>query len=125
MNKFTTQIKTPLDKKEQEFVDMESMARIIKNLSNDVIDFKKMAYENMTRNTTKPPFRCYQNPLNSKTLTPSKEMHLGQLINYISLSKNNADDPKEEASDPEVDVELSNEENPEQDPFQETSINML
>ena len=100
-----TQIKTPSDKKYQEFTYMESMVKIIKKMFNDVINLKKMASKNASRNISKPPFRCYVNPSTSETLTPMKEAHLGQRINFIKSNHNNAKDPKEEVEDLEQGTE--------------------
>ena len=61
---------------------------------------------------------------NMKTLRPTKETRLGQLIN-LRKRNINTNDPREEVGDPEEYVEPSNEENPKQDPFQETYINLL
>lgn len=96
---------------------MESMARIIKKLSNDVINLKKMASKNTSRNIANPPFRRYGNPPTSKTLTPMEGAHLGQLINFIRTSNTNLDDTEVEDIDPEANAEPSNEEKPKQVSF--------
>lgn len=97
LKKTKTQTKISGDKKEKYFLDMESMSRIIKKLSNDVIDLKKMGSESTSRTLPKLPFRHYGNPPTKKTLPPTEEAHLGQLINFINSNHNNVDDPEEVA----------------------------
>lgn len=104
---------------------MESMAKIIKKLSNNVIDLKKMDSKNTSRKNTKPYFRWYGNPATNKTITPAEETHFGQWINFMRLNNTNPDDIEETGRDPKANANPSNEDNTNQDPFQETSINML
>lgn len=100
-----TQTKIPGDKKEQDFPDKESMAKIIKKLYNDVIDLNTMTSKINFRALPKPTFRHYGNPPTNKNITPMEEAHLGKLINFIKSNHNNADDPKEGGGDPKQDNE--------------------
>ena len=60
-NKTANQTKTSSDKKRPRIRRYGSMSKNIKKLSNDVINLKKMAFENTSRNISKPSFRCYGN----------------------------------------------------------------
>jgi hypothetical protein len=83
-----TQTKKLSNKKDQDFPYTESMDMIIKKVSNDVVYLKKVDSENTTRNFPKLPLKQYNNPPTSKTLTPTKEAHLGHLINFIKPNHN-------------------------------------
>ena len=75
---------------------MEIMVRIIKNLSNDVVDLNTMNFKNATKTFNKPSFKWYNNPPTRKTLKSTKQAHLGQLINVIKANHNSSKDPKED-----------------------------
>ena len=75
--KSSTHDKNHSEKKEQDFMNMESMSKIIKKLFNNVVDLKKMASKNTSMNTTKPSFSQYQNAPTRKTLTLIGKAHFG------------------------------------------------
>lgn len=90
-----TQTKNNSNKKDQDCLYLESMARIIKKLSNDVVYLKKMATKNANQTFNKPSFKRY-NPPTSKTHTSTKEAQLGRLINLIKSMNDKPSESQEE-----------------------------
>ena len=69
-----TQTKSLGDKNDQDLPNMESMTRIIKNFSNDVVDLKKMASENTTKAFLKHPFKRMVTLQKVRPLQPLKRL---------------------------------------------------
>jgi len=72
----TTAIKTPNDKKDHKSIDMEALQRIVKNISNEIIDMKNN-YGQGSSNTKKffrfPPKKSI--PPTNKTTPPSEGLN--------------------------------------------------
>jgi len=75
-------VKITIEKKDKEFVDMDSLKRLIKTLWNDIIDLKKNLGESSSyRRPWKPPFRRSSPPLNSPN-TSHEEIHIEDFAQY-------------------------------------------
>ena len=82
VNKQGTQTNNTFEKKDQDSLELESMAITSKKLSNDVVDINKMAFENTNQTFNKPLSKLYNPPMR-KTQTFTQEAHLGKLNNFI------------------------------------------
>jgi hypothetical protein len=68
--------KTTNDKKYKEVVDMDSLRRLIKKLSSDIVDQKKNSGESSSyRRPWKPPFKRNSSPPNN-TSTSLEKIHI-------------------------------------------------
>jgi hypothetical protein len=73
----------PTDKKDQDSMDMESLQRIVKKLTNEIVDMKKIIRENIpTRVFFKTPFRKTIPPTN-KNPSPIEGINMEDIVNVI------------------------------------------
>jgi hypothetical protein len=98
------------------------MERIIKKLSDDMLDLNKMESKNSTQTFDKPHFKIVYSPT-SNTIMPIEEAHLGHLINFIRTIKSSSEDTDEHQEDLVQDEERAHEEHQEDDNYPKTSIN--